>query len=153
MEYSKSNPSDKLKKHFSAQKEEQGGDPPKYFVAMGHDNRGEDPSGREMAAIFVKGEDGAVQQIDPPDLLEAFPEAEGDIIEAYRMAGIAVKKTDGGVEFPQMKDGGYNRGLMKEFGVEDMDGLRGKLNILPVSYERERDLKKLVPEYQTPGGL
>lgn len=120
------------------------GDPPKkFFVASGFDNRGDDPSGREIAALFVRTEDGA-KQINPRDLMEMFPDAK-NMMEAYQMAGIAVEGGDKGVMFPELREGSYNRSLMKEFGVESMDDLREKLNIAPVQYERERDLPKVVP--------
>ena len=93
------------------------GDPPrKFFVASGYDNRGEDSSGREIAAVFMRTEDG-VKQINPRDLMEMFPDAK-DMYEAYQMAGIAVERTkteDGqrGVVFPQISDGRYNQSLMR----------------------------------------
>ena len=120
------------------------GDPPrKFFVASGFDNRGDDPSGKQIAAVFMRTEDG-VKQINPGDLMEIFPDAE-NMMQAYRMAGIAVEAGDKGVTFPEMKQGSYTKSLFEEFGAEDMDGLRAKLNLAPVKYDRERDLPKLVP--------
>jgi len=132
------------------------GDPPKFFITGGFDNRGDDPSGREIAAIFMRTPEGP-KQIDPKDLLEMFPDAK-DMYEAYQMAGIAVERTkteDGqrGVVFPEISDGRYNQSLMREFEVEDMDSLRERLNIAPVQYDRERDLKKLVPGFSSRGGM
>ena len=118
---------------------------PTFFMAKGRDNRGEDPTGREIAAIFVRTPEGP-KQLDPRDLLEMFPEAEGDMMKAYKMAGInAVGGQNSGVEFPDMREGRYNTALRNEFGVESMDELREKLNIAPVQYGRERDLPKVVP--------
>jgi len=119
---------------------EEGG---KFFVASGFDNRGDDPSGREIAAVFMRTPEGA-KQINPRDLMEMFPDAK-NMMEAYQMAGIAVEGGDKGVMFPELRSGSYNRALMREFGVESMDDLREKLNIAPVQYERERDLPKVVP--------
>lgn len=119
---------------------EEGG---KFFVASGFDNRGDDPSGREIAAVFMRTPEGA-KQINPRDLMEMFPDAK-NMMEAYQMAGIAVEGGDKGVMFPELRSGSYNRSLMREFGVESMDDLREKLNISPVQYERERDLPKVVP--------
>jgi len=128
------------------------GDPTgKFFIASGFDNRGDDPSGREIAAIFMRTPEGP-KQLNPKDLLDMFPQAEGDIMKAYQMAGIPAKRSGEGVTFPQIGDAGpsrdvgrHNRALMNEFGVESMDELRSKLNIAPVNYERERDLPKIVP--------
>ena len=120
------------------------GDPRrKFFVASGFDNRRDDPSGREIAAVFMRTPEGA-KQINPRDLMEMFPDAK-NMMEAYQMAGIAVEGGDKGVMFPELRSGSYNRSLMREFGVESMDDLREKLNIAPVQYERERDLPKVVP--------
>jgi len=120
------------------------GDPTKkFFVASGFDNRGDDPSGKEIAAVFMKTEDG-VKQIQPRDLMEMFPDAK-NMIQAYQMAGIAVEGGDKGVSFPELREGSYTKSLMEEFGAESMDDLREKLNIAPVKYERERDLPKVVP--------
>lgn len=120
------------------------GDPPrKFFVASGFDNRGDDPSGRDIAAVFMRTEDG-VKQINPRELMEIFPDAK-DMMQAYRMAGIAVEGGEKGVSFPEINQGSYNKELMRRFGAEDMDGLRAKLKIAPVKYERERDLPKVVP--------
>ena len=122
------------------------GDPkkPTFFMASGNDNRGEDPTGREIAAIFVRTPEGP-KQLDPRDLLEMFPEAEGDMMKAYEMAGINTKRSGEGVTFPDMREGRYNRALMNEFGVESMDELRSKLKLAPVDYERKRDLPKILP--------
>ena len=125
---------------------EEGGevDPPKFFITSGYDNRGDDPSGKEIAGLFMRTPEGP-KQINPKDLLEMFPQAEGDIMKAYRMAGINAQRSGEGVTFPDMREGRYNRALMNEFGVESMDELRSKLNIAPVDYERKRDLPKIVP--------
>ena len=133
---------------------EEGGevDPPKFFVTSGYDNRGEMPSGREIAALFVRTPEGP-QQIDPKDLLEMFPKAEGDIMKAYRMAGINAKRSGEGVTFPDMREGRYNRALMNEFGVESMEDLQDKLNIARVPYERERDLPAIVKGYDPRSGM
>lgn len=125
---------------------EEGGevDPPKFFITSGYDNRGDDPSGKEIAGLFMRTPEGP-KQIDPKDLLEMYPQAEGDIMKAYKMAGINAQRSGEGVTFPDMREGRYNRALMNEFGVENMDELRSKLNIAPVDYERKRDLPKIVP--------
>lgn len=127
-------------------KYEEGGEvePPSFFITSGYDNRGDDPSGKEIAGLFMRTPDGP-KQINPKDLLEMFPQAEGDIMKAYRMAGINAQRSGEGVTFPDMREGRYNRALMNEFGVESMDELRSKLNIAPVDYERKRDLPKIVP--------
>lgn len=134
------------------------GDPPKkFFVAQGFDNRGDDPSGRNIAAVFMRTEDG-VKQINPRDLMEMFPDAK-DMMEAYQMAGIPAKRSGEGVVFTQLGDPNlpevrrHNRALMREFGAESMDELREKLNIAPVPYERGRDLKKLVPGFSEEGEM
>lgn len=119
-------------------------DPPKFFIASGYDNRGDDPSGKEIAGLFMRSPEGP-KQINPKDLLEMYPQAEGDIMKAYKMAGINAQRAGEGVTFPDMREGRYNRALMNEFGVESMDELRSKLNISPVDYERKRDLPKIVP--------
>jgi hypothetical protein len=118
----------------------------KFFIAAGRDNRGDDPSGREIAAIFMRTPEGA-KQIDPKDLLEMYPQAEGDVMKAYQMAGINAKRSGEGVMFPDMKDGQSNRALMNEFGVENMDDFRDKLGIGPVNFERQRDMRKLKPGF------
>lgn len=130
------------------------GDPekPTFFIAAGRDNRGEDPTGREIAAIFVRTPEGP-KQLDPKDLLSYFPEAEGDIMKAYRMAGIEVQKGDMGVSFPQLKDRFYNERLRSEYGVETQDELKEKLNIGYVPFERERDMPKIINTYRTPGNM
>lgn len=127
---------------------EEGGevDPPKFFVTGGFDNRGEVPSGREIAAVFMRTPEGP-KQIDPKDLLEMFPESEGDIMKAYQMAGINAAPSGKGVTFPDMREYRYNKALMDEFGVDNMDALRDTLNIAPVPYVRERDLPTIVPGY------
>lgn len=127
------------------------------FVLTGYDNRGDMPSGREINALFLRTPDGP-KQINPQDLMEAFPDA-SDLFEAYDMAGIPVKKGDGGksVIFPQLStDSNPNslanlnrKALMKEFGVDSMDALREKLNVARVPYERERDLPAIVPGYDS----
>ena len=133
------------------------GDPTgKFFIAAGRDNRGDDPSGREIAAIFMRTPEGP-KQIDPKDLLDMFPEADGNIIKAYQMAGIPAKRSGEGVVFPEISDDGttegrrlrlkHDRSLMKEFGVENMDDFRDKLGIGPVEFERKRDMPKLAPGY------
>ena len=138
------------------------GDPekPSFFIAKGYDNRGDMPSGHEIAALFMRTPDGP-KQINPKDLMEYFPEAK-DVYEAYQQAGIPIKRTktsDGrqGIMFPQLGDDGssegrrtmtsHNRALMQEFGVDNMDALRDTLNIAPVQYKRERDLPAIVPGY------
>lgn len=119
-------------------------DPPKFFIASGYDNRGDDPSGKEIAGLFMRTPEGP-KQINPKDLLDMYPQAEGDIMKAYKMAGINAQRSGEGVTFPDMREGRYNRALMNELGVESMDELRSKLNIAPVDYERKRDLPKIVP--------
>ncbi len=129
---------------------------PTFFMAKGFDNRGEMPSGREIAALFVRTPEGP-QQINPKDLMEYFPEAR-DIFEAYQKAGIAIKRTkDNKIMFPTLGDDGTvegrremirsNRALMEEFGVDSMDALKDTLKIARVPYERERDLPRIVPGY------
>lgn len=133
---------------------------PTFFVAKGYDNRGEIPSGREMAALFVRTPEGP-KQIDPKDLMEYFPEAK-DIYDAYEQAGIPMKRTktsDGrqGISFPLLGNDGTtegrkamvrnNRALMEEFGVDSIEALQDTLNIARVPYKRERDLPAIVPGY------
>ena len=135
---------------------------PSFFIVGGFDNRGDDPSGREIGALFMRTEDGGVQQLNPGDLMEYFPEAK-NIYEAYQAAGIPMERAktqDGrpGIRFPQLGDDGtiegrrlmarHNRSLMKEFGVESMEQLREKLNIAPVPFERARDMGKMVEGYR-----
>lgn len=145
---------DRLRMAFGGKmRYENGGEIPKFFVARGFDNRGDDPSGREIAGVFMNTEEG-VRQIDPKELLEMFPEAEGDMIKAYRMAGIVAEPSgEGAATFPQMRDQGYNQRLMRGLGVENMDDLRQKLNISRVDYQRQRDLQKAVPGFQEQGGM
>jgi hypothetical protein len=133
---------------------------PSFFVAKGYDNRGDVPSGHEIAALFMRTPDGP-KQINPIDLMEYFPDAK-DVYEAYQQAGIPIqrnKTSDGkqGISFPQLGDDGtvegrkvmtrHNRALMQEFGVDGMDALMDTLNIAPVQYNRERDLPAIVPGY------
>ena len=117
---------------------------PKVFVARGYDNRGEDPSGREMMALFVRTPQGT-KQITPEELVEMYPESNGDIRKAYEMAGIMTEPTENGVTFPQARDSEYNQSLMRDYGVQSMDELRDSLNIGRVGYQRQRDLPKVVP--------
>ena len=133
---------------------EEGGevDPPKFFIAGGYDNRGDNPSGREIAGLFMRTPEGP-KQIDPKDLLEMYPEAEGDIMKAYKMAGINAQRSGEGVTFPDMREGRYNRALMNEFGVENMEELQDRLNIARVPYVRERDLPRIVKGYDPQGGM
>lgn len=125
-----------------------GQDKPKVFVASGYDNRGADPSGREMMGLFVRTPQGP-KQITPQELAEMYPESNGDIRRAYELAGISVDGKGGTVGFPQARDTAYNQRLMSEFGVGSMDELREKLNIGRVGYERQRDLPKVVPNIRT----
>lgn len=131
---------------------------PSFFIVGGFDNRGDDPSGREIGALFMRTEDGGVQQINPGDLMEYFPDAK-NIYEAYEEAGIPIRRGGGGsIMFPQLgddpTDGGrdimirHNRALKKEFGVESMEELRQKLNIARVPFERKRDMGKMVEGYR-----
>jgi hypothetical protein len=127
------------------------------FILKGYDNRGDNPSGKEINALFLRTPDGP-KQINPQDLMEAFPDA-SDLFEAYEMAGIPVKKGDGGksIIFPQLStDSSPNSlanqnaaALRKEFGVETMDELRDMLNISRVAYDRPRDLPAIVPGYDS----
>jgi hypothetical protein len=134
------------------------GDPkkPTFFVASGNDNRGEYPTGHEIAAIFVRTPQGP-KQLDPRDLLEMFPEAKGDMMKAYEMAGINAVAPPGAegksVLFPDIIEPRYNMALKNEFGVENLAELRKKLNIAPVDYNRERDLPHVIDSIRTPGSL
>lgn len=127
------------------------------FILKGYDNRGDNPSGKEINALFLRTPDGP-KQINPQDLMEIFPDA-SDLFEAYEMAGIPVKKGDGGksIIFPQLStDSSPNSlanqnaaALRKEFGVDTMDELRDMLNISRVAYDRSRELPKIVPGYDS----